>query len=398
MNIENSENKDDPNLIENKDDPNLMENKDNTKLNKDNTKLNKDETKLNKNKQTTNTKKKNLGQFYTSNYEYILQGMKIPKDTKLIVEPFAGNGDLVEFAKSQLPDAKFECYDIDPKNKQTVLRDTIKDPPSYKDKYVITNPPYLARNKCKDKTLFDKYDTNDLYKCFILELIENVCSGGILIVPLNFWSSIRPTDIKLRKSFLSKYDVKLLNIFEEQVFEDTNYAVCSFQFNKRINTLPFDIIVYPSKIKIKTELTYDNRYMIGGEIYNLLTDKTYTITRLTKKNKADANTNILVKCIDDNKANQIGLKMVSDDERYIDSTPNQSARTYATLIITPQIDKEKQTQLVEKFNKFLKEYRDKYHSLFLANYRENKDIARKRISFDLVYQIVKYILGNFDEL
>ena len=37
------------------------------------------------------------------------------------------------------------------------------------------------------------------------------------------------------------------------------------------------------------------------------------------------------------------------------------------------------------FTKLLNEYREKYNSLFLTNYRESKDIARKRISFDLVY-------------
>lgn len=78
----------------------------------------------------------------------------------------------------------------------------MKNPPNYKDKYVITNPPYLARNKSKDKKFFDKYDVNDLFKCFIKELITNICLGGIIIIPLNFWSSIRQNDIELRKSFL----------------------------------------------------------------------------------------------------------------------------------------------------------------------------------------------------
>lgn len=30
------------------------------------------------------------------------------------------------------------------------------------NKFVLTNPPYLARNKSIDKTVFDKYKTNDL--------------------------------------------------------------------------------------------------------------------------------------------------------------------------------------------------------------------------------------------
>ena len=81
---------------------------------------------------------------------------------------------------------------------------------------------------------------------------------------------------------------------------------------------------------------------------------------------------------------------------YIDNTPNQSARTYATLIIEPAIDEEKQKNLIASFNKYLQEHREKYNSLFLTNYRESKDIARKRISFDLVYSIAEYLLDRLD--
>ena len=55
----------------------------------------------------------------------------------------------------------------------------------------------------------------------------------------------------------------------------------------------------------------------------------------------------------------------------------------------------KSKKLVKKFNKYLNNHREKYNSLFLTNYRESKDIARKQISFDLVYSIVQYILENF---
>ena len=101
-----------------------------------------------------------------------------------------------------------------------------------------------------------------------------------------------------------------------------------------------------------------------------------------------------MKCIDDNSSNQIGLSYVSDSDIYVDDTPNQTARTYATLVIEPAINENKQKELVIKFNKFLDERRKKYNSLFLTNYRESKDIARKRISFDLVYLIIGYLLEN----
>ena len=366
-----------------------------------------------------NTKKKNtskqiLGQFYTTHHEYILQNMKIPDYIINIIEPFAGNGDLISFIEKEQVNNNvtynIECYDIEPTKSFIIKQDTIKNPPNYNNKYLITNPPYLARNKCTNKLLFDKYDVNDLYKCVIKEILTNVCLGGIFIIPLNFWSSIRNSDINLRQAFLEKYNVLLLNIFEEQVFDDTTYTICSFQFELKLklkentnentneNSNILNITVYPSKTIIQTELNSTNNFMIGGAIYNLKLKNNYKITRLTNKNIDKCNTNILVKCIDDNIKSQIGLSFVETKDIYIDKTPNQTARTYASLIIEPKIDIIKQKQLVIKFNNYLEEHRKKYNSLFLTNYRESKDIARKRISFDLVYAITEYILDNFDTL
>ena len=41
--------------------------------------------------------KKNLGQFYTTNYKYILQNFQIPDGIENVIEPFVGNGDLINF-------------------------------------------------------------------------------------------------------------------------------------------------------------------------------------------------------------------------------------------------------------------------------------------------------------
>ena len=337
-------------------------------------------------------KKQILGQYFTTNYVYILQNLHIPENVVNIVEPFSGNGDLLNFIENK-DRYRIKCYDIDPKHDFIVERDTLANPPRYRNKFVLTNPPYLARNKSKNKAIFDKYDVNDLYKCFIKEIIENTCYGGIIIIPLNFWSSIRKNDIKIRKDFLDVYNVVHLNIFEEQVFNDTTTTVCSFQFVlKNGDETGINISIYPSGKELNIFLNEENKYTIGGEIYNLEKTSEYSIARLTSKNKAKKNTNILVKCIDDNEDNKIGLSIVEDEDIYMDKTPNQSARTYATLIIEPSIDENMQHILVEKFNNFLEDYRVKYNSLFLCNYRESKDIARKRISFELVYDIVKHLL------
>lgn len=349
-------------------------------------------------------KKISLGQFYTTNYQYLLRDIDVPEKTRYrkIVEPFAGNADLLEFlGENKDVDYEIECYDIAPKKEYIVKRDTLKDPPGYHDKYVITNPPYLARNKNKDKTLYDMYKTNDLYKCFMEQIITDNPLGGILIIPTNFWCSIRVADINLRKRFLDIFEILKLKIFEESVFDDTNYAVCAFQFALKesrdsINKIPVSIHTDKKEIyRFETVLDDTNIYTFGGEIYTLPINKQINIDRLTKNNLDDKDfiTNINVKCIDDNIDTHLGLTYVAKtSDRYVDTTPNLSARSYATLVIQPRLTTGSQKKLVKHFNEYIEEQRSKYASLFLTNYRDGK--GRKRISFNLVYDIANHLIDK----
>ena len=88
------------------------------------------------------------------------------------------------------------------------------------------------------------------------------------------------------------------------------------------------------------------------------------------------------------------MRIVDDKDIYIDNTPKLSARSYATLIIEPKLKIEQQYLLVNDFNAFLNNQRERYHSLFLTNYRESTSIARKRISFKLVFEIVNYLINT----
>lgn len=346
--------------------------------------------------------KKSLGQFFTTNYKYIMNDISIPSEVKHIIEPFAGNKDLLKIL-----DIKYDikCYDIDPKFNDIEKKDTLLNPPNYKNKYIITNPPYLARNKSNTKAIFDKYNQNDLYKCFIHNIIQDQPDGGIIIIPLNFWCSIRKNDIDLRKKFIKAFDIIRVNLFEERVFDDTSYAVCCIQFNKKIkeNSSNHKIlnnysdyikfIIYPTKSICLFELNKKNNYSIGGEIYMLPQNKNIKIDRLTKKNKDFPGiTYIKLHTIDNNVNSQIRLEI--NKNRFIDNTKNLSERTFATLIIIPILNDNQQDILVKLFNKYLNIQRKKYNSLFLTNYRESKDMPRKRISFDLVYKIINYIMQD----
>lgn len=357
-----------------------------------------------------NSDKKQLGQYYTTNYEKILAGMYMPEDIISIVEPFAGNGDLIEYIKKELSKrnenvdsdhVSIECYDIDPVGDGIIQADTIMDPPSYWGNYIITNPPYIARNKSDDKTPFDTYGENDLYKCFIRTILNDEDAlGGIIIIPVNFFLGNRKNDIKLRREFLERYQIVRINLFEERVFDDTSSTVCAVQFQARdSDDYVIPIYIYPDNKKIDITIGPGNEYIIADEIINMKLLSGYKIERWTTNTSGKFNiTNIVVKCLDSSNPNINNLDTVIrmeyiDDEKernkYKDETAKLSARSYAVIATKPELAIDVQKQIVDNFNDYMLETRKKYHSMFLSSYRE---FARKRISFNLVYKIIDKLL------
>lgn len=331
--------------------------------------------------------KKNLGQFYTTNYQYILQNTYIPKNSQ-IIEPFTGNGDLIPFCR-QYTNNVIECYDIDPKFPNTIQRDTLKNPPDYTDKFVVTNPPYLSKNNTNNKEIYDFYKVDDLYKCFIVTITAQNPTGGILILPLNFFSSLRKLDVTLRRNFLQQYHVTALNIFEEPVFDDTTINVCCFQFTKKLiqkNENETKCMLFPSKKTFRIIFSEENLYMIGGEIYNL--PKSTIFSRLLKDQ--EISTNLFVRCMDSYLNDQEPISM-SLKEPFFDNTPKKTERTFMTLKSTVFLSVEDQEILALRFNEYLNDYRERYHSLFLNNFRDH----RKRISLRLVFNICEYLYHKY---
>ncbi len=368
-------------------------------------------------------KKKKLGKFYTENYEYIFQGFDLTnyKDCSFI-EPFVGKGHLINFltkhfnssSNESLKNLKTEFYDLENNFPNVIIQDTLLKPPVYKDKFVITNPPFLARNKNDKKDIYDMYGNDDLFKCFIKSMIYGEAFGGLIIVPINFLSSIRKNDIILRKMFLERYKVLRINLFEEKVFEDTDYNVVAILFEKRKeNDTDFNlpIHIFPEDVFKSFEVSENTHWMIGGELYHLPHNNQYQIFRVYErenalnsevKNKEDntqdkekivitePNTRIFLHALDDGFQKRIRLEYV-DEERPL-FVGKESDRSFASFYILPMITEEKQKEIVERFNNFLEENRSKYNSLFLTNYRESKHTARKRISFQLVYTILQHLL------
>lgn len=365
--------------------------------------------------------KKQFGQFFTTNSDYILQGFEEFVKDKEITDPFAGNQDLIKWAR-QNGCKKMTGFDCDKKYtdaKNVFYNDSINFPK--KHKFVCTNPPYLHKNKADQKTkerFFSGVHSNfeDLYQISIFSILN--CEEGVLIVPLNFLSA--ENSKKIRNLFFDKFEIAKLNIFSEQVFEDTTYNVISFYFRrKKDNSGKSQIpaIIFPEKKHVIFTIERKYNWQFGGDfigriknaknhlgIFRLTEDylrlgeyevelafqniKDKLSLRIAKNTKNSIENNILfLRAIDSKNGKKIQLE---DIRKYgvAGLVGKNTSRNMAHLIFTKELSVDEQMELMRKFNEELNQSRNKYFSFFLTNFRDNN---RKRMSFELAYKFLNHI-------
>lgn len=340
--------------------------------------------------------KKDRGQFNTKNASYIFQNMVPLKTHTVVIDPCAGDGDLIEFVQN-LGDFKAIMYDCDPTKIKCETRNTLLNPVDYSDTLLVMNPPYLSnvQNKLPENaTIYEQYGKDDLFKCYVQTMLNYPPVEFMIILPLNFLCSIRVADRNLRRQFFQKFDILRINIFNEQVFPDTTYNVCSIHGKNLIsNSNKSSIIptaIFPQKNEINLVLSEENGYLIGGEIYELPICKKIIVGRATTE-KANNVSNIYLKAIDDSIKINLSLAEHPSNKEF----GKISDRSYAWITLNPMLNEREQSIIVRKFNLMISEWREKYHGLFLTNFRDN---GRKRISFELVFRIIGHIISiGFDE-
>lgn len=359
------------------------------------------------NKRILSSKQEN-GQFYTSNAQYILDSLDLPitSSTHDIIEPFAGKGDLIQWVIDKGYTNHINHFDIDPKYPGTIQRDTLTNPPDYTNAWVITNPPYLARNKSPDKSLYDLYRTNDLYKCFIHSITgKNTCLGGIIIIPAGFFFSPRKIDVECRNVFMQTYSITKVRYFEESVFDDTTTTVVVISFikhsNDTINKIQEQDVLWERLPTKETRIFHVERkqqWIIGGELYNIPSSSNIRIRRHVSGvplAEGEQQTFMTLNALDS--GTQDGRISLTFKEGYVYPAKEHS-RTYATLRIKGAVlNEELQIKVCTRFNEMIEMYREKYWSLFLPQFRESKEYARKRIPFTLAYLFVEHIIQNIHE-
>ena len=365
--------------------------------------------------------KRQFGQFFTTNSDYILQGFEGFVKNKEVTDPFAGNQDLIKWVRKN-GCQKAVGFDCDKKyvdDKNVLNNDSINSPQKYK--FVCTNPPYLHKNKADQKTkerfFFGTHSSfEDLYQVSIFSILN--CDEGILIVPLNFLCA--ENSQKIRNLFFDKFEIAKLNIFSERVFEDTTYNVISFYFRRKKENLGKNRIlatIFPEKKKI--DFTIEKRYnwQFGGDFINRIknTENHLGIFRLTENylRSGEYEVELAFQNIKDKKPLRIskdikklieknvlflraidsknGKKIQLEDIRkygVVGLVGKNTSRNMAHLIFKEEIPINDQIELMELFNEELNRGRSKYLSFFLTNFRDNN---RKRISFELAYKLLNYI-------
>jgi hypothetical protein len=231
-----------------------------------------------------------------------------------------------------------------------------------------------------------------------MSVVEQDCKGGIFIIPAGFFFSPREVDARCRNEFMSRYRITKVRYFEETVFDDTTTTIVAFSFVRSAA----DIVLTSQEVEWnilptnKTETFHmlaSNDWIIGGEIYGLPVPEGISVRRYVVGQPlkvGEQQTFITLNALDSGtKSGRIALEYKKD---YL-YPAKECSRTYATFRVSGiTLSEEDQIVICELFNDYLEKKRVETWSLFLPQFRESKEYARKRIPFELAYRIFLNII------
>jgi hypothetical protein len=175
-----------------------------------------------------NVNKKLKGQFFTTtnpfaNKLFLKWFNNIPNiKNELLLEPFAGSGNITKMLQNVGLKNQWKCFDIEPSTTKDLpikQQDTLKKYPKGFN-VALTNPPYLAKNSAtRDNLPFPKTKYDDLYKFCLETMLSNN----------KYVAAIIPESFITQGLFHNRlYGVVSLTY---KMFDDTDCPVCLALFN-----------------------------------------------------------------------------------------------------------------------------------------------------------------------
>lgn len=309
-------------------------------------------------------KKLELGQFFTVNDIWKSSAVaNFIGNPSLVVDPFAGNGDLLKHFSSMT-----QGYDIDA-SLGWYHNDSLRSIPRHDDAVCVTNPPYLSKNSATRKKLtmatsyfveFPKFE--DLYEIAINRCLHSF-DKVVAIIPETFTTTNR-----------FKERLVAVDILEDNPFADTECPVLVGCWGKEPYS-DFDVYKNGSYIAPYSEIHGHGAFPKQG-----------VSVRFNVKGG-----NLGLIGIDgtgaDNKIRFCDPSEISDDEIKV------SSRARSKIQVDTEIHIER---LIERANAVLVEYRNKTADICLSPFKNNaKDGSRRRrLDFALAKGMIYQALND----
>lgn len=318
----------------------------------------------------------------------LLKDIEKPPKGTIVVVPFATE-PLMEWLGSGYISLG---YSTDPYTYTIFKKDCLLSPPRLSGAYVLCYPPWDKKNDATDKSIFDRYGTDNLYKCFIKNLIsDHQVLGGTIAIPLNFLTGIRDSEKKRRKEFLNLFIIKKLHIYNEIIINTYTPIVITFIRRTEPKTT-FEILApvfYPSMKQIPWSFQTSNPMLPGSDPFentqylskpnNQIKVKISTISEQSEEPHTSQD---IYLCKYETKTSRICLKDCSESADY-------------RIFIKGHMSKRLQTRLIADFNKWVSYWIELTNGVFL-NYNILNNIQKiSYMNTDLVSEALRRIIWSY---
>ncbi len=313
--------------------------------------------------------KTKLGQFFTKKDVWLRQHIKdfiINSKTKIVYDPFAGNGDLLSVVKN-FGYEKTIGLDID-KKLNWKINDSLVNIPHIDNAIIITNPPYIAKQSAtRHRINLKKYYNSTIYDDIYLLALDKMLEAQnyvVAIIPESFINSI----------YKQKNKLYSITILEENPFEDTENPVCVACFDG--DEKPFE------KIKIYKEDKYINNLAYFENL------------RLEPKNDINISFNdkkgwLALRATDSSNGQDVIHFCLKKDMDY-DFENNIKVSSRHISLLNIDIKTKDREKFINESNKIIAELRDNTSDIIFTPFKGNTKFGKRRRRLD--FRLARAIL------
>ena len=305
--------------------------------------------------------KTGFGAFHTTGscwLNSVVSEFIISTNLRRAVDPFAGNGDMLDLVGSKFSMQK-SGYDIDERTGWEV-NDSLVSIPRSSGSICIPNPPFLAKYSARRKSMwpmvgryYERYGRNDLYE---IALDRCLASFGhiVAILPETFMHSA-----------YSKDRCEKIIVLEENPFNDTTFPVCVTCWSPATNQ--------------------DSDIYVGEDRVTRLSDITRLRRRVGRSNRIVFNHpegNIGLRAVDGTKKGDRIAFFPGDEFDYPRSRIKSSSRLMTYIMVEELDSKEAIQEFCKTSSEILEWYREQTSDTILSGFKGNNRLGRRRRRLD----------------